>query len=68
MVIEAKTAQLVELDEEPINLFSLIGQGVQKSFFLFQNACTTGWGWSSTSQELVEGLSRYNGHLSCIKC
>ena len=42
MVIEAKTAQLVELDEEPINLFSLIGQGVQKSFFLFQNACTTG--------------------------
>ena len=32
MVIEPKTAQPVELDEEPIDLFGLTNRGVQKPF------------------------------------
>ena len=38
MVVKPKTAQLVEPDEKPINLFNSTDQGVQKPS-LFQNTC-----------------------------
>ena len=36
MVVEPKTTQLVEPDEEPIDLFSLTGRKVQKPSFSFR--------------------------------
>ena len=43
LVVEPKTAQPVEPDEEPVDPSST-GQGVQKTFSLFQNDCSTGQG------------------------
>ena len=52
LVVEPKTTQLVEPDEEPV-------EGCKKPS-LFHNGCSTGRG-------SIKGQSMSNGHLSNIK-
>ena len=49
MVVKQKTTQPVESDEELVNQFSSTSR-----VSLFQNACSTGQGWTSTGREAIE--------------
>ena len=56
MVVEPKMAQSVESDEEPIDLFSSIGQGVQKHSLSSKTLVQL----VKIEPQLVEGQSRGN--------
>ena len=66
MVIELKTTQWVEPNEEPIDRFSSTGQMVQKPY-LFQNVVKVDLNRSRSSRGPVKGQLRSNGHLPNIK-